>query len=193
MTSLTIGQLARRAGLSRSALLHYEALGLLAPMRRSGAGYRLYGPKEVERLALIRSYREAGLPMPAIRQLLQGAGGNRARILEKHLLELNRSIGRLREQQRRLALLLGQKELRARTRIMTKERWIALLRRAGLDQEDMNRWHSIFEAEAPEAHQDFLESLAISPEEIDAIRAASRVGPGLSPEQAPERKVLSAG
>jgi DNA-binding transcriptional MerR regulator len=174
MRRLTIGQLARRAGVSRSALLHYEALGLLTAGARSPSGYRLYGESEEERLRLIRSYREAGLPVRTIGELLEGSRGASARILEQHLLDLNRSIARLREQQRRVARLLEQPRLLVRSRVMTKERWIALLRRAGLDQADMNRWHQVFEAEAPEAHQDFLESLCVPPEEIAAIRAASR-------------------
>ena len=177
MSPLTIGQLARRAGLSRSALLHYEALGLLAPAGRSRAGYRLYGEKEVERLKLIRGYREAGLPVSSISGLLEATGGSSARILEQHLLDLNQSIARLRDQQRRVARLLGQPGLLARSRAMTKERWVAVLRRAGLDDGDMRRWHAVFEEEAPEVHQDFLESLSIPAEEIAAIRSASRAGP----------------
>jgi MerR family transcriptional regulator, thiopeptide resistance regulator len=172
---LTVGQLARRARLSRSALLHYEGLGLLSPAGRSPAGYRLYGEREIERLGLIRCYREAGLPMAAIAELLGGARGDPARILERHLLELNGSIARLREQQRRVARLLGQPGLLLKSRAMTKERWVGVLRRAGLDEADMARWHQVFEAEAPEAHQDFLESLAIPAEEISRIREASRL------------------
>lgn len=69
---LTLGRLARATGLARSSLLHYEALGLLKPLARSEAGYRLYGEAEVERLQHIRRYREAGLSLEAIQQLLPG-------------------------------------------------------------------------------------------------------------------------
>ena len=41
-TRLTLGKFARRVGLARSSVLHYESLGLLAPAGRSAAGYRLY-------------------------------------------------------------------------------------------------------------------------------------------------------
>ena len=57
---------------------------------------------------------------------------------------------------------------------MDKERWIAILRAAGLDDAAMNAWHVEFERAAPEAHQDFLEALGIAPTEITRIRAASR-------------------
>ena len=69
---LTLGQLARATGLARASLLHYEALGLLLPTGRSQAGYRLYGPREVERLAAIRGFREAGLSLADIAGLLAG-------------------------------------------------------------------------------------------------------------------------
>ena len=42
MTTLTIGQLAKRVGVRTSTLRYYEDEGLLAPVRRSEAGYRLY-------------------------------------------------------------------------------------------------------------------------------------------------------
>jgi hypothetical protein len=47
---LRVGDLAASAGLTVRALHHYEDIGLLAPARRSAAGYRLYGPAAVERL-----------------------------------------------------------------------------------------------------------------------------------------------
>lgn len=45
-----------------------------------------------------------------------------------------------------------------------------------LDDEDMRRWHVEFERQAPEAHQEFLESLGIEAEEAAAIRARAREG-----------------
>jgi hypothetical protein len=51
--SVTIGQLARKHGLSRSTLLYYDRIGLLSPTSRSAAGYRRYGPTEVDRLTRI--------------------------------------------------------------------------------------------------------------------------------------------
>jgi len=41
MKLIKVGQLARRAEISRSALLHYEQEGLLHPASRTPAGYRL--------------------------------------------------------------------------------------------------------------------------------------------------------
>jgi hypothetical protein len=38
----------------------------------------------------------------------------------------------------------------------------------------MENWHVEFERTSPEAHQDFLESIGIAPDEIDLIREWSR-------------------
>lgn len=174
MKLITVGQLARRAKISRSALLHYEQEGLLHPASRTPAGYRLYSPKEVERLQLIRAYREAGLSLATIAEIIAGTGGGAARHLERRFLELNEEIAVRREQQRQLARLLGQPAMLKRGRSLDKEQWVSLLRQTGLDDGDMARWHAVFESEAPEAHRDFLESLGIPKDEVARIRAWSR-------------------
>ncbi len=58
---LSVSQIARQFGLSRTAILYYESVGLLKPAHRSAAGYRLYGEKEIEILGQIRLYRSVGL------------------------------------------------------------------------------------------------------------------------------------
>jgi len=57
-----------------------------------------------------------------------------------------------------------------------KESWIKLLETAGLDEAARNNWHAEFERLAPDAHQDFLESLGIPAEEVALIRKFSRMG-----------------
>jgi DNA-binding transcriptional MerR regulator len=46
----TVTQLARRCGLSRTALLYYESIGLLLPARRTAGNYRCYGEQDLVRL-----------------------------------------------------------------------------------------------------------------------------------------------
>lgn len=54
--------------------------------------------------------------------------------------------------------------------MVTKERWVEIMRAAGLSDQDMKNWHQQFEKMEPEAHQEFLESLNIDSEEIKSIR-----------------------
>ncbi len=167
---LTLGQLARDAGLARSSLLHYESLGLLVPSGRSAAGYRLYDDAQRERLRAICAYRAAGLSLAAIKELLKSHGDAAAHILESHLLGLNEQIARLKHRQKTIATLLAQPSLRRRNGPRGKKAWVALLRRAGFDDVDMDRWHAEFEAENPELHTAFLNSLGLANEEVQAIR-----------------------
>lgn len=177
---VTVGVLARTHGLARSTLLYYDAIGLLRPAGRSANGYRRYGPEEERRLALICTYRRAGLPLDAIRKAFDGASGGLAAVLEERLVELDRDIERVRDQQRLVARLLERPNLLRRERALDKRTWVELLAASGMSQGDMERWHREFERSAPEKHQRFLEHLGLAEDEIAAIRARSsraHVGP----------------
>ena len=50
---LTIGELARSAGLTAKTVRFWSDQGLLPPAGRTPAGYRLYGPDALGRLGLI--------------------------------------------------------------------------------------------------------------------------------------------
>jgi DNA-binding transcriptional MerR regulator len=63
----SIGELARLSGLTVKAVRYYSDLGLVPPARRSPAGYRVYGAEAVARLGLVRTLRELGLGLSAIR------------------------------------------------------------------------------------------------------------------------------
>jgi DNA-binding transcriptional MerR regulator len=176
MPTYTVGVLARSVGLARSTLLYYDRIGLLPAAQRSVARYRLYGEDARTRLEAICTYREVGLSLAEIRGLLDARGGQTAVILTARLDRLNDEIACLRKQQRVIVQLLKNRTLLRGTRALDKRRWVQILAGAGLDEPAMHRWHVEFEAVAPEAHQDFLESLGIAPAEISSIRRWSRAG-----------------
>lgn len=169
----TIGQLAKRFGLSRSTLLYYDAIGLLPPASRSHGNYRLYTETAVERLQHIQTYRAAGLPLESIRTLLTSSTAASV-VLERHLQDLNDEISRLRQQQQVIVKLLNHPQAFKNCRQVNKTQWVAMLRAAGLDEAGMHKWHCEFEQRSPQAHQDFLESLGINAAEIAQIREFSR-------------------
>ncbi|WP_321929163.1 MerR family transcriptional regulator [Paraburkholderia guartelaensis] len=175
LTRLTLGRLARESGLSRSSLLHYEALGLLVPVARSTAGYRLYDETQQERLRAICAYRAAGLPLAAIRDVLASEGNAAAQVLETHLMGLTAEIARLKQRQNAIATLLAQPSFRRRGKKRGKDAWVAMLRSAGFDDAEMDRWHAEFEAENPDSHAAFLVSLGLMPEEVKAIRRRAKL------------------
>ncbi|AQW61458.1 putative Bacterial regulatory protein, MerR [Vibrio owensii] len=167
---LTVTQLARECGLSRTTILYYEREGLLAPAHRSENGYRWYGEKEIQRLKTISSYRSYGLPISSIRTLLAQKGKSQAEILKDHFNELEREIQNLRAQQKAIVVLLQEPQL-IEDNIVTKERWVQIMQAAGFSENDMVTWHQKFEEMEPAEHQKFLESLGIEQDEIVRIRA----------------------
>lgn len=65
-----IGDLARRTGLTVKTIRFYSDAGIVPPTDRSPAGYRLYDIDAVTRLDLVRTLRELGLDLAAIRKVL---------------------------------------------------------------------------------------------------------------------------
>jgi DNA-binding transcriptional MerR regulator len=174
----TIGRLARRFGLSRSTLLYYDSIGLLKPSARTESEYRQYSESDAKRLDQICRYRQAGLSLKEIANVLDSPGNNLTKALEKRLEELNDDIGRLREQQRFILGILKGRQYRRRIKVMNAEVWMSLLRASGFSGEDMLQWHVEFERLAPEKHQEFLEFLCIPDEDIGRIRSMGKGGKG---------------
>lgn len=174
---LTITAFAKRFNLSRSTLLYYDRVGLLKPAGTSDAGYRLYGERELARMERIETFRNAGLPLNAIREILDGeAGGRVEAALEQQLASLNDEIARLRAQQKLVVQLLGREGQMDHQVDVTQ--WVAMLEEAGVDKVGRQRWHAAFERDAPEAHQEFLQSLGLSERQIVDIRRRSRDAAG---------------
>lgn len=169
----TASKLARRAGMSRTSLLYYESIGLMPAPARSRGNYRCYDERDLRRLLQIRAYRDAGLRLSDIRSILSGPAGDAAGVLERRLMELDGEIRTLREHQAMLLKLLSHGNLR-RTKTMTKQKWVSIMKASGLSEEQMSRWHVEFERASPRDHQEFLEFLHIPPEEIKGIRDHSR-------------------
>lgn len=82
-----IGEAAQLAGISTRTLRYYETMGLLVP-RRTDAGYRIYHPKDLKRLAQIMAMKACGLPLATIRRLLSEKDAPLQRVLQNHLEQL---------------------------------------------------------------------------------------------------------
>jgi DNA-binding transcriptional MerR regulator len=71
MEGFTIGELARRCGVSRDAVRFYERERLLPRPRRTASGYRIYGAEDEERLGFIRRAQAVGLTLEDITELIR--------------------------------------------------------------------------------------------------------------------------
>ena len=74
MPDLSVGEIARRAGLRASAIRYYERIGLLPPPPRAG-GQRRYDASILDRLAIVRLGQYVGLRIAEIRWLLNDVPG----------------------------------------------------------------------------------------------------------------------
>ncbi|GAA2709407.1 MerR family transcriptional regulator [Micromonospora olivasterospora] len=79
----TVGRVAKAAGVTVRTLHHYDEIGLLSPSGRSPAGYRRYDDADLERLQLIRYYRELGFPLEEIATILDDPAADPAAHLRR--------------------------------------------------------------------------------------------------------------
>lgn len=69
-SALTIGAVAKRAGVPIDTIRYYEREGLLPEPLRRASGYRSYGESAVAQLRFIRRAKELGFTLEEIRELL---------------------------------------------------------------------------------------------------------------------------
>lgn len=77
MSAMTIGMLARAAGVNVETVRYYERRGLLAEPQRSEAGYRQYGDDALWRLQFVARAKQLGFTLSEIAELVEAgdAGG----------------------------------------------------------------------------------------------------------------------
>lgn len=89
MRAIRIGHLARETGIATKTLRYYETMGLVSPVARTPAGYRLFDDSALERLAFVRRAKALGLTLTDIRRILEAREG--AEQPCAHILDLLRA------------------------------------------------------------------------------------------------------
>jgi DNA-binding transcriptional MerR regulator len=85
-----VAEVARLSGVSVRALHHYDAIGLLKPAARSGAGYRLYTEQDLLRLQQVLLGRELGLSLEEIKRSFEAPDYDPRQALLRHREVLTR-------------------------------------------------------------------------------------------------------
>jgi len=107
--TLTIGTLARSAGVSVQTIRYYERIGVMPAPPRSHGGQRQYDLAHMRRLGFIRRGRELGFSLDEIRGLLRLVDGGAYScgevkdLMVQHLEEVRVRIAALAGLERRLA------------------------------------------------------------------------------------------
>jgi len=108
MIEMTIGRLARAAGVNVETIRYYQRLGLLEEPPRPQGGVRRYGAQAASRVRFIKRAQELGFSLAEIRRLMrlgdpQGCGEARSlaaeklALVESRLADLERLRGVLQE------------------------------------------------------------------------------------------------
>lgn len=84
----TVQKLGRLAGISTRTLRYYDEIGILKPARINSSGYRIYGQKEVDRLQQILFYRELGVSLESIKDIVTAPDFDGANALREHRAKL---------------------------------------------------------------------------------------------------------
>ncbi len=84
----TVQKLGKLAGISTRTLRYYDEIGLLKPARVNSSGYRIYGKQEVARLQQILFYRELGMNLESIRDVIMSPSFDSALALKEHREQL---------------------------------------------------------------------------------------------------------
>lgn len=100
---MTIGEMARRTGVTERTLRYYEELGLLTP-ERDGGGRRRYAAEHVDLLYRIRLMRALGTPVAEVNP----DGADLLALTSGHLTDLDRRISELSRQRERVRTVEGR-------------------------------------------------------------------------------------
>ncbi|GAA0327558.1 MerR family transcriptional regulator [Bacillus carboniphilus] len=84
----TIQKLGKLAGVSTRTLRYYDEIGILKPARINSSGYRIYGQDEVDKLQQILFYKELGVRLDQIKQIVNDPDFNGTQALQEHLTQL---------------------------------------------------------------------------------------------------------
>lgn len=141
----SISELVKSVGLSRSALLYYEGLGLLKG-RRAQNGYRVYADADRQRLLLLQRLQAGGLSLKECQACLDG------------------KIDRDQLERRRQAL---QAEIEAKKRSLN-------LLGALLGRNSLQTWHEEVERLAPDLHRDWLMTQGFFSEDAARVALLSK-------------------
>jgi len=113
---MTIGRLARAAGVNVETIRYYQRRGLVNEPHKPQGGHRRYPAGAVERIAFIRRAQQLGFSLAEVKELLQHSDGKNHRetrlIAERKEASLDVHIGQLTRMRKRLKALI-QRSLKA--------------------------------------------------------------------------------
>lgn len=81
---MKVKELADLVGISVRTLHYYDEIGLLSPEETTDSGYRLYSNDNLEMLQQILFFRELGMPLKEIKQMVSSSSFDKQKTLRQH-------------------------------------------------------------------------------------------------------------
>ncbi|MFD7003173.1 MerR family transcriptional regulator [Streptomyces mirabilis] len=169
---LTIGELARATGLTVRTIRYWSDEGALPPVARSSGGYRLYDAASVARLELIRTLRELGLGLDAVRKVLAGET-TVAEVAAAHVTALDAQISSLKVTRAVLSSVARRGSTAEEMTLMNKLARLSAAERKRIMEEFVEELFHGLDSVDP-AIQERMRSIAVdlpqepTPEQVDA-------------------------
>ena len=109
---VTIGRLAKAAGVNVETIRYYQRRGLLAEPHKPPGGHRRYPGVVMEQIAFIRRAQQLGFSLAEVKSLMELSGGSNLKatrvIAEKKYANLDLHIAQLTKMRRRLKSLIDK-------------------------------------------------------------------------------------
>jgi DNA-binding transcriptional MerR regulator len=145
---LSIGDLSRITHLSVKTLRHYHEAGLLQPANVDpGTGYRYYSTAQVPNAQVIRRFRDLGMPVREVADLLLADPAQRAALITAHLQRLEDQLDQTRAAVGTLRRLLEPAPASIEVELRAVPTFTAAAVRATVDLSDVLRWYATAMAE----------------------------------------------
>ncbi len=129
-----IRELSELAGVSARTLRYYDEIGLLKPLYTEASGYRFYGEREADLLWQILFYRDRGLELKQIGNILYEKDFDIVKALEEQLSQLQEERARLDALIRTVAKTIQSKK--GEYEMSDQEKFAALKERAVRENEE---------------------------------------------------------
>lgn len=105
----TVGEAARLAGVTVRTLHHWDELGLVQPAGRTWAGYRCYDAASLARIHRVVVYREMGMSLPQIADIVNKHGTALEHLQRQHDMLLEQAA-QLRERTRQVERMIAMEK-----------------------------------------------------------------------------------
>lgn len=116
---MTIGKLAKEAGVGVETVRFYERKGLIRKPQKRDAGFRTYSQEEVSRIRFIRRAQELGFTLREVKELVElqskrkMTGGQVQKKADDKIIEIQQKISDLKKMEeslRQLSKVCGEGE-----------------------------------------------------------------------------------